>query len=191
MKLYVPTIDQGSWQNCQWTGQALRKCADQSISMLLTRDAEQRIIPAMPRNPFTFRSKLIGMFFNISDNEGNLLYDSCIVTTSRTKSVPLKPKTKNMPNRRHREALEQGYDKLTNMYPGAIMPDNIGSNVGLLRIIRRHFERENQHLKDRCKRYSAFNVDCNIFDRMLKVREICVCERGNMGAQGETGREQR
>ena len=138
---------------------------------MLMRNADHRIIPAMPRNPFTFRSKLISMFFKISGNEGNLLYDSCIVTIARTKTVPLKPKAKNMPNRRHREALEQGYDKLTNMYPCAIIPDNIGSNVGLLRIIR-HFERENQHLKDRCKRYSAFNVDCNIFDRMLKVREI-------------------
>jgi len=58
------------------------------------------------------------------------------------------------------------------MYTDSIQAINIGSNHGLLQILRNHYEEQGQHKHNVCQRYSAFNVDVDIFDRILKVSFI-------------------
>jgi hypothetical protein len=167
-KLHIPTLDMGAWQNCAWTGKALRKGVDSGITMQLMHKVNGDIIPAMPDKPFRMVSTMITMFKAINDKAGTELHDTCLATVHKVKTVPLKPKPKHMIRELHKDALTQGWDKLTNMYPCGLLDENIGSNIGLLRILRSHYENENQHLEN-CNTYTAFNVDTNIFDRMLKV----------------------
>ena len=88
-------------------------------------------------------------------------------------SVPLKPSAALITSDKHRLALSDGHDNLNSMLPDGIMKINIGSNLGLALILRQHFEDENQHLlPPQSTQYTAFNVDCNIFDRCLKVDDV-------------------
>ena len=48
--LHVATPDKGDWANCAWTGKALRKCSDATITMRVHRDRHGRVVPAMPRS---------------------------------------------------------------------------------------------------------------------------------------------
>ncbi len=51
---------------------------------------------------------------------------------------------------------------------------NIGSNPGLARILRMHYEKTGQDV-DEALKYTAFNVDINIFDRIAKVYSAISC----------------
>jgi hypothetical protein len=168
--LHTPTLDLGSWQNCAWTGKALRKCNDQTISMKVMTHHGGSIIPAMPRNPFKLRRELEELYLEIAEAPGaSMQHATCIVTMAKVKSVPLKPKPKHIASAVHKEALTERCNRLIEMYPVGLLDQNIGANNGLLRIMRTHYLDENQHLDGVCQRYTAFNVDTNIFDRMLKV----------------------
>jgi hypothetical protein len=168
--LQIPSLEVGSWQNCAWTGKALRRCPNPDITMDLVLDDAGQVIPAMPANPFARTEQLVTLFKKITQTEGCMhVYDKSMVFNAKIRTVPLKPKAKYMQSEKHRRAIIEGSDKLCTMYPVGIISDNIGSNVGLLRILRMHFEEQNQHLPNGAAVYQALNVDTNIFDRTLKV----------------------
>ena len=166
----MATLDKGAWANCAWTGKALRKCSDATITMKVHRDRHGRVVPAMPRKPFSLKAELEQLFVEIAQGPGAATrHSSCIVNQAHVRTVPLKPKPKHLTNPKHKAALEERCDRLCNMYPVGLIEQNIGSNVGLFRILRAHYEERNQHLPGACTRYTAFNVDTTIFDRILKV----------------------
>jgi hypothetical protein len=59
---------------------------------------------------------------------------------------------------------------MKNFYPLGMLPENIGSNRGLLLILKDLFG-----LQPRAGHYSFLSVDCNIFLRFLKVSVATVC----------------
>lgn len=144
--------------------------------MDLMHDDEGVVIPAMPPKPFDREEQLVTLFKKYTQTPGCLhVYATSMVFTAKIRTVPLKPKAKHVQKEAHKRALIDGSDKLGTMYPIGIISDNIGSNIGLLRILRLHFEDSNQHLAGGgADVYQALNVDTNIFDRALKVTHTTI-----------------
>ena len=72
-----------------------------------------------------------------------------------------------------REGIGADRDNLKNLYPEKISSENIGSNDGLARIMKELYEERgwgrSENEEGACREYSVLNVDCNIFDRIVKV----------------------
>jgi hypothetical protein len=81
------------------------------------------------------------------------------------RNIPLKIDTKRFPDMK-RTVDSYGFD---NVRPVDLLDINIGSNRGLIAIIRGLYEERKMGLEDQCDRYTTLNVDENIFWRVLKV----------------------
>ena len=139
--------------------------------MKLLMDENKDVVPAMPDDPFEMIADFKKVF--LQHNRATALtpsmYDTSMTTVFQVKNVPLKPDHKIMRNPEHRAALKESHDSLQTLIPDSIMAVNIGANEGFMRLMRMHYEGNHQHLREGCEVYSSFNVDCDIFDRMLKV----------------------
>jgi hypothetical protein len=111
---------------------------------------------------------------NKSAPECPMLHSTSLTTLLGVKNVPLKPSPETLVQPAHRKAVHEGHDSLDTCFPHAVVPTNIGSNVGLLQLCRQHYE--TICIANAGQKYSCLNVDANIFDRILKVvmHEICV-----------------
>ncbi len=126
-------------------------------------------LPAMPPNLFddAHVGQLVGLWNTHITN--TTYYETSFVHKWKVNNVPLKPAAHKVSNPKWRQALRDRVDDLDTMHPRELMALNIGSNIGLARVVRRHYEDRKQDKDGECKTYSAFNVDCNIFDRIIKV----------------------
>jgi hypothetical protein len=171
MSLNVPSLNEGTWQDCAWTGKALRKYPYDDVTMDIMLDDTGTMIPAMPDDPFELLPNLLHWFKKhvLKDNR-QYGYAKQLAIQLDVRCVPLKPKADKLTKEQHKKAIEDGCDRLDSMFPTNLIKQNIGSNRGLCRIMREHYEDMGQHHKPpSCSKYTSFNVDCNIFDRMLKV----------------------
>ena len=129
-------------------------------------------IPAMPEELFSSWNAFVGTYSRLEAVlEVNRLDDS-LVRTWNVNNVPLKPSPQS--TERYRDALVKQTDSLANLFPEKLIDINIGENEGLVKICR---ELLKEH-KEKCQinqqeRYLVLNVDCNIFDRILKVLPHC------------------
>jgi hypothetical protein len=174
--LQIPDLDVGSWQNCNWSGIAFRK-ARKEVDMDLMIDPQTGgIIPAMPNNPFIYVENLKTIFKNVNQasHEAMFLFDSSKVQNWAVNVVPLKPDPDNMEDGPWRDAVVECNGKLDNLFTDRILDINIGSNEGLLTIMRSHYVAKGQDQVDVCQQYSAINVDIDIHNRILKV---CVVDK--------------
>ena len=80
------------------------------------------------------------------------------------RSSPLKPEVDAAAHPALAAVLRESRDGMRNFYPLAMLPENIGSNRGLLLLLKELFG-----VQPRVGHYSFIAVDCNIFMRMLKV----------------------
>jgi hypothetical protein len=166
--MQIPDLDIGSWQDCNWTGRAYRVSrVDVDTSARL--NAALEIEPAMPNNIWSFMPALKDNFLlhNVPQADCPRLYDTSLTTRMGVNNVPLKPRESKCAKEEHKKAVNEGHDGLTTCFPDGIILINIGSNKGLLRLLRFHYQSICVH--DNAARYSALNVDANIFDRCLKV----------------------
>jgi hypothetical protein len=184
--MQMPSIDAGTWADCLWTGRALREHKGGVLTMDVLFDDDDEIIPAMPEDPLAFMPKFVKLFKKACVTTADMYRhaSSCVVRMD-VRNVPLKPLPAMVGSPRHQAALTDGHDNLNSMVPDCLLKINIGSNIGLARILRDHYEAEEQHINRGCNRYTAFNMDCNIFDRTFKVTPLspclildqCVCSR--------------
>ena len=100
-----------------------------------------------------------------------------MTTLLKVDRIPLKPHHKRLNDRRHVEALKNSHDSLDNFHCDKIMPINIGANRGLLQILREHHVAKGQ-LQEDCTRYTVFNVDVDIYARMMKVTRLLAMPTG-------------
>ena len=148
----MPTIAEGSWQNCAWTGKCYRACDNPAITMAVKRRENGTVVPAMPPNPFVYKKHLLTLFTKIAQAPGAFnQFDKSLAFRCKIKSVPLKPKPKYFPAERHQIALISHCDSLSNMYPVGLIKENIGANIGLLRILRARLDKEEQSQEDKCQ----------------------------------------
>ena len=164
----IPSIDIGTWRDCQWTGVAVKKYSgSKRVSMKMMYDDVGECIPAMPDDLFEWVPLLKSMFHvhRIKDD----YHMTSMATKWEVNAVPLRPQPSKILNDNWRRALHSDADKLTQMYPKQIIKINIGSNEGFGRIMRKHYEDRSQHIIGMCEVYSSMNVDENIFWKLILV----------------------
>ena len=86
----------------------------------------------------------------------------CFRHTGR--QVPLKPEVDAKAAPELAAVLRESRDGLRNFVPVGMLPENIGSNRGMLLLLKDLFGAQS-----RPGHYSFLSVDCNIYLRMLKV----------------------
>jgi hypothetical protein len=141
------------------------------VDMSVMTNASGNEIPAMPDDPFEHLPVLRTLLTLMSPHTsaGMNRHTSSLLSTLEVTNVPPKPHHSKVAKREHKEALINHHDSLSNLFPDTIIPQNIGSNKSLLRMLRDHYETQQQHLPGQCSTYSVFNTDIDIFDRQLKV----------------------
>ena len=91
----------------------------------------------------------------------------------RVRQVPLKPEVDPAVHPALAAVLRESRDGLRNFFPIGMMSENIGSNRGMLLVLKDLFG-----VQPKPGHFSFLSCDCNIFMRLLKVLLIlmkCVC----------------
>jgi hypothetical protein len=181
-----PTLASGAWRDCLWTGIAVKKMrqlADDEVEtcmdLLRTLAPAPTLIPAMPDDLLAEELVEANMAtFKAIGEEAVSYYHqrACLVKRHKINNIPLKAvikesadpvlyaKLKNLPS----------VDGVSEFFPSEIKTHNIGSNEGLLRLMRELYEEKKMggNNDEGPQRYEVLNVDMNIFNRCLKVT-IC------------------
>jgi hypothetical protein len=163
----IPSIDIGSWRNCLWTGVALKQyTGEDPISVAVMKNAAGEVIPAMPDDPFEYADQLKEL---VEEHTPRADYRThSLVFRWNVTSVPLKPVPSQVENRKWRRALLNS-GQVSQLFPKELIAENIGSNLGLARIMKEHYNEHKQNTEHDCTKYSVLLADVNIFDRVLKV----------------------
>jgi hypothetical protein len=167
--MQFPDLELGAWQDCCWTGYAVRESRVDVDMSIRTDNETKEIEPAMPHHIYDMYPTLKQTFLQHNTNtaECPMRYSSSLTTLLVVKNVPLKPSHHKLRKPEHKQAVHEGHDSLDNCFPEGIVATNIGSNKGLLQLMRNHYE--SVCVANVGQRYSCLNVDANIFDRILKV----------------------
>ena len=163
----IPSIDVGAWRNCLWTGIAVRKYnGTEPVSMELMQTEEGQVIAAMPNDPFEYVARLTTLW-KANRAKGSYFAQS-FAHKWNINNAPVKPVLHRVVDQRHHATLSGTNSRLLTLHPREIVAENIGSNIGLGRIMRTVYEDNKQH-NGECKKYIAINADINIFERVMKV----------------------
>lgn len=169
----IPTADKGVFSSCLWTGVSLFKLPDgvgDAISDEIKLDGDERVVPAMPSDILMYQEGVVAAVNHVlslgpkySDNAAVCKYNVC--------TVPLKVDTHIY----HDVAADVNSYNMSHLRAVDLIEHNIGSNRGLLTILDTICHERNIHGDVPCTRYTTFNVDENIFWRILKVRNSNPC----------------
>lgn len=172
-KFQIPHLDIGVWRDCLWTGFALREYKGDDIDMGILRSDSNEVIPAMPNNPFQFETSLKATFRQFAAANMEQLEGSNVhlwqVNNVPLKPIPAKAEDYEPVPARYLSRILADPDKLDNLYPEKIIKENIGQNNGFCQIFRDVYEEHEMDVNNESCKYLALNLDCNIFDRLLKV----------------------
>ena len=178
--MQIANMEAGTYRSMMWTGRAFR-CCRHDVDMAV-HAIDQITSPAMPADLFARERSLRVMFANLCQEgmDTCMDHDRSYMQVYNVNAVPLAADLSKVTNPRHAATLRRRQDRLDNMYTDSIQAINIGSNHGLLQILRNHYEEQGlpQHKHNVCQRYNAFNVDVDIFDRILKVSFIQIILSG-------------
>ena len=163
-------------KKCLWTCVAYKRFPfPEQVSMDHKFARDTSVIPAMPTNPFLVMDELVRFMKSLTqgpDGEMLFLYDSSLMTVWGANQVPIKGNLELMPEP-FRSSTAAANDRSDDLYPRGLERENIGSNDGLARVIRRFYD-ERKMATVECTKYSAFTADVNIFDRCMKVRTYAI-----------------
>ncbi len=160
----VPSLQGGVFSQCLWTGVALFTHPDVTIDDTIKYD-EHQVIPAMPDNMFIHQDT-VSDTIQFMVEEGCEYFAKSLVYEYSVNNVPLKVDTKRYPSMIGTMAnIANSFDLV---YPADLYDINIGSNIGLVSIIRKLYNEHGMGSGD-CTRYLTLNVDENIYYRILKV----------------------
>ena len=168
--IQMPNIKQSTWQPCLWTGRAYRQFRGE-LSMDLMYKPDESVIPAMPDDLFAYLPHLVTLFKEQvpCTPASKFLRRTSMVVALEITTVPMKPSVDLLTRDLHRRAILEQHDGLQTLYADKIIDLNIESRDGFARLIRDHFEEKEQNQPGKCKKYSAFNFDINIFEFGLNV----------------------
>lgn len=171
-------IAKEAFRDNHWTGVAVRQHAG-SVNMNVVRNDNGEIIPAMPDDPLVYADRALALVLSGSTgpaggagvilNKVPELLSTSLLMTWGVDRIPLRPSATNpkVPQR-YRDAITRAPDSLANFYAVGLMPENIGSNLGLARVLRGFYD--DHHLgADKGERYFSFTMDMNIHKRTLRV----------------------
>jgi hypothetical protein len=166
----APTLLRGTWTGCLWTGMAAIKFfagPDSTVTMELEMDGDGQVVWAMPRRITGYYTHILRMINEIARSSKEILRTS-LCHRMKVNCVPLKP-IAPPGDARLANLLAQSRDGIGNFYPDRILPHNIGSNVGLMNILKLFCDERDIYAIGGPGRYYMINCDINIYNRLLKV----------------------
>ena len=150
----------GAFAECLWTARGLHRYVGPPVSSALVPG-----VRGMPQS--LFAPVLINLFKHKmaqADAVSCAYFKDSVCHKHTVRKVPLKPDVDSKSNPAMAAVLRESRDGLRNFFPLGMLPENIGSNRGLLLIIKDLFQ-----APPKPGNYHFLSVDCNIFLRMLKV----------------------
>ena len=162
----VPTVKKDIFASCLWTGVTVNEYIGPPVDVSIRYDAVGAVIPAMPDDLFVQQGRMLQGIGEIYA-EGKEFYDKSMVKKYDIVNVPLKVDTKRFPTL----ADTMNHVKNTTKYinPYKLIKHNIGSNLGLVTILREYQDDNKMSMHGTVLQYSNINTDENIFYRGLKV----------------------
>ena len=170
----IPNLDSGAYKSCLWTGFAVKSWTNildpsDEIDMTVRQSPSLQRVPAMPEKLFDAWPRFVESYKQMESCSDVYRLQNSFVQNWQVNNVPLKP-TPETCNERYRTALAQSTDSMDSLFPEKLIDINVGENEGLVKICRNLLkEHQEQCQRNMSERYLVLNVDCNIFDRMLKV----------------------
>ena len=164
-RIHNPNVGQGVYHSCLWTGVAINVYRGPEVNMTVKYRDDGSVLPVMPDDIFEERTTVEQSITYITQ-QGMFYYDHSLVKKYNVNNVPLKP---NIPDDDPLSVgMRTGSNSMEYSAPLHMLHDNIGSNIGLIKILRRYYEERGMH-NDQCTQYHCLNVDENIFWRTIKV----------------------
>ena len=168
-KIYAvktPNIRSGSYVKCLWTGYAHRSChlppGDFNMNIPVVNNELLNIMPSLKE--LKDEHVVIMDAMKAVDRAGMLYYNESICLKYNANGVPLKI---NVTERQ--EPVLYNVMKRNSVYamtPEKMSDINIGTNKGLLKILRELLD-ESEGMRP--KQYRILNTDINIYQRIMKV----------------------
>jgi hypothetical protein len=160
----VQGIDVGAFKDCLWTGIAAHQYFGPPVNLALCA--------AMPGSPLTAMndqdSARLSLAMKRFDASSPLRHATSVCVRFGVNRVPLKPVVSIDSDRKLHKYLQESRDGMRHFHPVRIATDNIGSNAGLLRLLRKMSEdHQSAPVCDRKRVFLA--VDINIYWRIMKV----------------------
>ena len=159
----VPGLDTGAAAECLWTTRGLHRYVGPAVSTALlpgVRDMAASL----------FASSLMSLMkqkMAVADAVPEAFLKDSICFRHTVRQVPLKPEVDATAAPAVAAVLRESRDGMRNFFPRGMQPENIGSNRGLLLLLKDLFG-----VQSKAGHYSFLSVDCNICMRMLKVHSI-------------------
>ena len=104
----------------------------------------------------------------VADSVPEAFLKDSICFRHTVRQVPLKPEVDVTAAPALAAVLRESRDGMRNFFPRGMQPENIGSNRGLLLLLKHPFGRQS----NKAGHYSFLSVDCNIYMRMLKAMSL-------------------
>ena len=161
----MPTTGKDVFSSCLWTGCAAFSTDNTQLDMSIKYSPNGQIVPAMPDDLLVGRDTVVeGIRYTLRNCRK--YYERSEVKRYDVRNIPLKIDTKKFPHLAHIVDHDKNTTKI--VHPVKLIELNIGSNHGLISILRQMYEAEGMHNRT-CARYHVLNVDENIYWRTMKV----------------------
>ena len=164
----IPTVKKNVFSECLWTGVSVNEHPDPDLDMKLRFDADNNLIHAMPSDIFECKHDVHTGIMTIYA-EGSRYFEQSIVNRYKVNNVPLKIDVQRFPEMK--DVMNSSKNTTKYVHPYKLINKNIGSNVGLISILRDlQLDHDmNPVAGDGPDKYMVLNLDENIYWRVLKV----------------------
>lgn len=154
-------VSSGAFRDCNWTGQAFRVYDGPHVDTVIQGQ------PGMPQELFArdVTSQVLERTSSICAHRWNYLNVS-VVKEFKVNNVPLKPDADPHRDPELYAKLAMCRDGLTGFHPTNMLDENVGSNRGLLQVLKKiqaDYDAEND------LHFRFLTCDVNIFTRIIKV----------------------
>jgi hypothetical protein len=159
-------LEHGVYHEGNWTASGVHRC-EQNIDMnWKDKDGKVRASFGLPDDLFTSASigKWLIDMMKLVDKKGLIYRKRSLIHKFDVRRVPLKPSSAKVDDPKHKAGLL--HNDLSRFYPDRLLPENIGSNVGLLDVLHRFWTEDWKDATD----FKMVVADINIFKRIIKVR---------------------
>jgi hypothetical protein len=159
-------IGAGTYRDCLWTVKGLLIPVDHEGIDLALRPG----VSGFPDDMFDNRwiRSIHRRLRKIESTMGEQYFDDSWPVRFNINRVPLGLDVDKVDDEKIRKRIADGRQGLTRFLPCAVEPLNIGSNIGLMKILKQLTDEES--LIDVSQRqYKVIVSDCNIFNRIIKV----------------------
>ena len=169
-----PTLSRDVYSSMLWTGMAV--FASEKTSQLdasVQTDDHGAVIPAMPAQICQHRDQVLEGLSYVH-NQGRHYLTNSLVHRFGVNNIPMAILDPEDVMQNQHPSKDHSMDIV---HPYQMVDMNIGSNIGLVSILRQHFYDPTGMDQDECKKYVCLNADENIFWRTLKVFRFISLDR--------------